>query len=349
MTSLFLARERRARLAYIERPGLAPAPLMQLGAAGVARASGPAALAARAVWAFRAARAGLGRIGDDGVEVLAGVDTRRLAATRPLAIEWPAAFLRRVEALALETGVDPGRPVVTLHVRSAGSKTALGGDERDRDLVRAARIEDYHPAVDVLVQRGYQVVRIGDASMPPLSRPGVVDLATHPARDTALDLWCVARSRFFLASDSGPYGLSWLFNVPCLAANVINVLGVYPLRRHDLCLPKIVRDTATGRPWTLEEMLRSETFPTIKRRVLKQRSLEYVDNTPDEIAEAVEDMLDGLDRTITPTSAQIRVRDLVLSARSTPGMRGKLMAKTGLDDVYFGDGYVAPRFAARRL
>ena len=51
--------------------------------------------------------------------------------------------------------------------------------------------------------------------------PGVIDVATAPWRTDRLELWAVLRSRFFIASDSGPYFLAHLAGIPCLAVNEI--------------------------------------------------------------------------------------------------------------------------------
>jgi hypothetical protein len=43
--------------------------------------------------------------------------------------------------------------------------------------------------------------------------PGVVDLATSPARTEALEAWCVLRSHFLIGSDSVRRG--WRFYSGC--------------------------------------------------------------------------------------------------------------------------------------
>ena len=203
-----------------------------------------------------------------GREVHHGYDIRRLSAEHPVRVQFSAVDDAEARAVMRSLGlVDV--PLVTLHVREGGSKRS-----EPRDAARDASIETCLPAVDELVQRGFTVVRIGDPAMSPVKRPGLVDLATHPSRSALVDFWCVKNSQFFMASDSGPYLLSWLFNVPCLALNITNVLGVFPLRHTDLYLIKRVQEAASGRPVPLSEMLTEEFLSTLRRRMYKDGALQ---------------------------------------------------------------------------
>ena len=223
-----------------------------------------------------------------------GYDIRKLSAEHPVRVQFSAVDDAEARAVMRSLGlVDV--PLVTLHVREGGSKRS-----ELRDAARDASIETCLPAVDELVQRGFTVVRIGDPAMTPVKRPGLVDLATHPSRSALVDFWCVKNSQFFVASDSGPYLLSWLFNVLCLALNITNVLGVFPLRHADLYLIKRVQEAASGRPVPLSEMLTEEFLSTLRRRMYKDGALQYVDNDEDDIRSAVLEMVDRLQECLPP-------------------------------------------------
>jgi hypothetical protein len=125
----------------------------------------------------------------------------------------------RLEVLLCDLGILPGRKLVTLHVREGGfrrgreiqDKMKARGAEPDKildDSTRNATIENYFTAIRYLTDAGYRIVRIGDPTMTPLSLASVVDIATLPRHDPALDYYCVSRSDFFVACDSGPLILS---------------------------------------------------------------------------------------------------------------------------------------------
>lgn len=278
-----------------------------------------------------------------------GHDVRRYAAREPLRIRLAQDDERRAGQLATSAGLEMDRPLVTLHVREGAHRAAMGVEDRNRDTIRNARISTYFPAIDELVRRGFMVVRIGDPSMARIERPGVVDLATRPDHAPLLDFWCVSRSRFFIASDSGPYLLSWLFDVPCLAVNVVNFVGIYPLRTRDLYIIKRARERGSGRFLSLSEMLSEKFVYGFRRRLAKDPSLELVDNTEEEILAATVEMVESLDCERSDTPSQARYRELVRAVRSGPMTRDKLRDKTGLDESYLGDGRMADSFAARYL
>lgn len=107
---------------------------------------------------------------------------------------------------------------------------------------------------------------------------------------TCWNWWCVLRSRFFIASDSGPYFLARLANLPCLAVNVLQV-GFHIARSADRFICKRARDRATGRLLTIAEML----SPEYMTHGLDPERYDQVDNSPEELADAVTDMMAVVD------------------------------------------------------
>ena len=279
-----------------------------------------------------------------------GYDIRELSTQSPLTVHFSEKDERAACQMLKTMALCPGDPFVVLHVRGAGSQSALETSNRSKDLSRNALLASFMPAIDEIIARGYRVVRIGDPSMVPLDRPGVIDLATGEARDVVAQLWAVKNCRFFIAADAGPYLLSWLFNVPCLCVNTTNLLGVYPLRRTDRYLVKRVVNRSSGQPVSLSEMLTETFIYAMKRRLYKEHTLAYLDNTPDEILSGVREMFVALDNPDVPaTPAQSEVRQLVMKARSGNLSRDKTYAKTASKEVFLGAGQMADVFAQQHL
>jgi len=285
---------------------------------------------------------GPGGRGSDEERAYFGLDFRRLLAPSGLPVRLPERRAADVARVAAELGLTPDARLVTLHVREAGHAAAQGVDDREKDTARNARVETYFQALDWLVARGYRVVRIGDPSMTPVRRAGIVDLATLPQRSLALELWCVLHSAFLMASDSGPFNLSVLTGVPCLGLNITHLIGAYPLRRHDRSLLKPVVDTATGHAMPLAEML---TPGHMKHRWAPGR-FRFDDNTPAEILEAVAEMtllVEGPDA--EPAPAQVSAQAMMRAFLD--GDYGRRKQKGG--SFYLGDGYFISGCAARAL
>lgn len=211
------------------------------------------------------------------------------AAGRPapsMRLRLPPDREQEARRAAERLGIDPDRPIVTVHVRERGYRSAAGLRQRHWDETRNARIETYVDAFDALVDRGYTVVRLGDPSMTPVSRHGVVDLATSDARTPWLDIWCTMRSEFLIGSDSGPSFLAMLLDVPLLTVNAVHFRDL--TRETDRVICKLARDRATGRVLPVSEMLTTEFL----RVGFKGDRYECLDNTADDLCRAAIDMIE---------------------------------------------------------
>lgn len=270
-----------------------------------------------------------------------GLDLREAYATRPLPVRLSASALQRIRAGREALGLGENSRLVTLHVRESGYKAAHGSVDREKDAARNASIESYLPAIDWLVSRGYTVVRFGDPLMTPLTHPGVVDLATSSHRTPELEIWAVLESRFFIASDSGPYNLSVLSGVPCLAVNMTHHIGGYPLRAHDRYILKHAVDTETGREVGIAEMF---TPAHLKHRWVPGR-FRFVDNTAVEIAAAVQEMETVVGGQASVAPAQQAFRDAVVAFLASD--YGQRKQGKGAQGAFFlGEGWIGGRFAA---
>jgi putative glycosyltransferase (TIGR04372 family) len=208
--------------------------------------------------------------------------------------------------------------------------------------VRNARIETHFDGIDFLVERGYTVVRMGDPTMVPVARPGVIDLATAPTRDPLLELYCLFRSRFIVCGESGPYSVSFLTNTPLLAVNCTDPIGAFPIRPDGIYLLKRVVDRATGRTLMGSAVVARERLESLRDPM----KVEFVENTPEEILDAVEEMVELLDRGTPESPAQTWYRELVTAAAQA-SQDLNYVRKHGPDRGYMGTGRLARSQAQR--
>lgn len=190
-------------------------------------------------------------------------------------------------------GVPDGAWFVCLHVRS-------GGFHREGRFAhqshRNADIGTYLAAAKEVVRRGGWVIRLGDPSMDPLPRlPGVIDYARGKHKSPRMDVFLCAACRFFIGVASGISHVPTTFGVPCVLTNWLsNALPVYS--RHDLFLPKLLRSTRDGRLIPFDRYLDPEVrLLSYSGMNLEKAELEPVPNTPDELRDAVAEMIDRLD------------------------------------------------------
>ena len=260
----------------------------------------------------------------------------------PVPVRLRSAANEEAASQARAHGIAPHARLVCIHAREAGykrgseiheTKPDTGRDDRTRN----ARIESYLGAVDHLVQRGYTVIRLGDPSMTPLRHPGVVDLATSPARTNLLEVYCLLRSDFIVAGESAFVNVICLTNTPILLVNATEPISAYSVRAPGLFLPKTVVDKNTGRRLTNADLLSRDYhrwFRDIKKYL-------YVDNSPEEILEATREMLDWINGEWTESPVQRGYHEAIVAAAAQLRRHSVYVQKWGLHDGFLGDGRIA--------
>jgi putative glycosyltransferase (TIGR04372 family) len=270
---------------------------------------------------------------------------QKRAATRSIPLALPPRLETKAAETAQKLGLGPHTKIVTLHVRESSFKTAQGGFDPARDATRNAAIRDFFPAVDYLVSQGFTVVRVGDPASTPVSRQGLVDLAASPLRTDLLEIWCVLHSRFFIGCDSGATCVSWLVNVPSLVVNIVNPLGVYPLRENELHLLKRVMERRSGRVLSIAELMSSDT-------IFQARDSEdfvHIDNSEQDLLDGVVEMVQTVSGRSLETEPQREYRRIVEAMMNSEAVREAFRKKGYLERPYVGQGRIVHAFAERFL
>ncbi|MHA1598618.1 MAG: TIGR04372 family glycosyltransferase [Alphaproteobacteria bacterium] len=187
-----------------------------------------------------------------------------------------------------------------LHVRESGFFDEETPWNRSRH--RNARIEDYVPAIEAITAAGGWVVRIGDASMtplPPMDR--VIDYANaDDLRSDWMDISLIGGSRFLFGAASGPQGVALSFGVPVLGSNYFP-MGTVPPSGQDLVIHKLLKSKQDGRIIDTATALRAPRLLTLEPLYFENEGLEVIDNTAEEIRQAVIEMMARLNGTIVET------------------------------------------------
>jgi putative glycosyltransferase (TIGR04372 family) len=246
-------------------------------------------------------------------------------------------------------GIEAGAPLVTVHIWEAGFKRGWELSERKLnardDSARSARIEAYFDAFDYLVDQGYTVVRIGHPTMTPVRRRGVIDLANTPGTSSLLEIHCLLASRFLIASEAGPLGVSYLTNTPSLTVNATDPISSYPIRSDGMYILKGVVDRETDQPLGLLEMLNDEYLANL-RNTTRYR---YVDNSSHEILAAVIEMVRGLRDGWTESAPQREFRCAATEAAEAVRLHLPHFRAWGSDEGFLGDGRIGHGFAEGHL
>jgi putative glycosyltransferase (TIGR04372 family) len=218
------------------------------------------------------------------------------AEGRPPLLTFPPETDERGWRALRGVGVPPGAWFVAMHVRAGAWKRHHLGLHQ----VLNAEIATYLPAIAEVTRRGGWVIRMGDATMPPLPpMPNVIDYCHSDLRADWMDVFLAARCRFMLGTSSGPAYLAPLYGVPSVLTNWWPP-AQRPWHAMDLFVPKMQQHIEDGRYLTLRETLAEPySYCHSVDYLAETQKVRVVDNDPDVICAAVAEMLDRLDRTGT--------------------------------------------------
>jgi len=120
-----------------------------------------------------------------------------------------------IKELAL-IGVDIKKPFVCLVVRDDGHYGDVLLSDNPNFLSSNFDVEEFVAASRALVDRGYQVVRMGAGREKSLTdnHPGIFDYAKSEIRSPFLDVFLAANCAFAISTQTGPDAVSLLFRRP---------------------------------------------------------------------------------------------------------------------------------------
>lgn len=192
-----------------------------------------------------------------------------------------------------EAGVPKGAWFVCVHCREDGYLGNVNQSFRNAD------INNYFPAIELIVKQGGWVIRIGDATMKPLpAMERVIDYAHMNIKSEQMDVFLCASCRFFLGSHSGLYHLANVFGVPAATANHLNLAGALTYGTDDIGIPKLIWSKALGRYLNFKEILQSSVGNLTFDHLFVQAGLQPVENSPEDIKGLVAEMLEKTEQKI---------------------------------------------------
>ena len=126
------------------------------------------------------------------------------------------AEIERGRSALSELGLNPDKPYICLVVRDGGHYVSLGEKESNGYSFINFDIANFEQAARSLVQRGYQVVRMGAGAEIPFgaNHSGIIDYANSPDRSAFLDVFIAATCSFAVSTQTGPDAVCLAFRRP---------------------------------------------------------------------------------------------------------------------------------------
>lgn len=147
---------------------------------------------------------------------------------------------------------------------------------------RDCSISNYRDVAQQLAKRGYYVVRMGRLVEKPffLEHPKIIDYTNSCMRSDFLDIYLSARCKFFISSGSGIDEVPKIFRRPVIYVNLLPLNCYYALSSIKLFIPKKLFLKKEKRFMKFSEMMDNPYYYT---QEYEKKSIEFVENTPDEI------------------------------------------------------------------
>jgi putative glycosyltransferase (TIGR04372 family) len=122
----------------------------------------------------------------------------------------------------IEIGINPDKPYVCLIVRDGGHYKSKGETESQGYELFNFDIDTFIPAVQHLVDEGFQVIRMGSGFEKPISESvyGLIDYARSKFRSEFMDVYIAATCEFAVSTQTGPDAVCMLFRRPVLYVDV---------------------------------------------------------------------------------------------------------------------------------
>lgn len=184
---------------------------------------------------------------------------------------------------------------------------------------RNCSIESYMGAAEHVARLGGFAIRMGasvERRIPDSGNSRIIDYASDHRSDF-LDIFLQAKCRLFLGNTSGAFLGALIFNKPVAMANVLSLRDV-SLSKHDLWIPKHVRDRASGRLLTfaermkIQQEMRSTYWPLFTRG--ECGSLVFEENDAADITALCQDMInriEGVPESVEDSEAQAHFKHII--------------------------------------
>lgn len=190
-------------------------------------------------------------------------------------------------------GIPQDKPFICFHSRDNAylEKMYPGYDWSYHDY-RDEDIKNYCLAVRGLIDRGYYVVRMGSIVKEkfPMECARIIDYASGHMRNDFFDLYLLSKCNFFVNSEGGLSNISRLFRRPTVCVNQVPMDHMVTWYPDHLIICKKLWLKTEKRFLKFREILESDIGRFLNRNDYIKHGIEVVQNTPEEIRDAAEEM-----------------------------------------------------------
>ena len=127
-----------------------------------------------------------------------------------------------------------------------------------------------------------------------LNISNVFILNTEDLYNKKIQIYLISISNFYINSASGPAFIANLFNTPSINTNFFPLSQSIGYKENDITIPKKIYDNNQKKVINYNEIFTSDLCFDASSRILQRKNLTTIGNEPDDILNAVKEMIISL-------------------------------------------------------
>ena len=197
---------------------------------------------------------------------------------------------------------------------------------------RDCSINNQVPAVEEMAGRGYFALRMGAVVKDPLrtNNPKIIDYA-HNYRSDFLDIYTLAKCRFFISAAAGLASVPALFRRPIVWVNLIPIGYLPSWGPNELIITKKLMLRKEKRFLTFKEIFDSGAGGWLDTKNYEDSGIDIIENTPEEILAVTIEMDERLKGTWKAQEDDEELQQRFWSMLRPKNLHGKILARIGAD------------------
>jgi len=158
---------------------------------------------------------------------------------------------------------------------------------------RDCNVENFKLVSDYLTGLGYYVFRMGAKVSKPIltNNKKIINYATAGIRNEFLDIYLSAHCEFCISTSLGFDSLPEMFNKPLVVVSLAPIAHIRSTNKKHLSIFKHHLDINNKKPITLSQIFERNIAGALDTRIYKNKGVNLIENTPEEIKEATIEML----------------------------------------------------------
>ncbi|MFA4849316.1 MAG: TIGR04372 family glycosyltransferase [Methanoregula sp.] len=192
-------------------------------------------------------------------------------------------------------------------------------------------INNYIPAAEEMVNRGYYAIRMGleVANALASNNPGIIDYATNGQRSDFMDIYLGAKCHFFISVGTGVDNIAGIFRRPILFVNYAPLEYVPSWDKNNIFIPKKHWLDKEQRLMSFREIIESGAGRFLCTNQYLEMGITLIENTPEEIREVAIEMEERLKGIWVTTEEDEELQRRFWSLYKPSELHGKIYSRIG--------------------